>query len=79
MTGKTRRRLALLFRMTCWNANSSIAHAVVDVPARQVNCQKSGCLNLQTTAVYTTAAGLEARDFLARMWEREGNSGGSGA
>ena len=37
-----------------------------------------GHANLQTTAVYTTAAGLEARDFLARMWEREGNSGGSG-
>ena len=39
-----------------------------------------GHANLQTTAVYTTAAGLEARDFLARMWwEREGNSAGSGA
>ena len=38
-----------------------------------------GHANLQTTAVYTTAAGLEARDFLARMWEREGNSGGFGA
>ena len=38
-----------------------------------------GHADLQTTAVYTTAAGLEARDFLARMWEREGNSGGSGA
>ena len=37
-----------------------------------------GHANLQTTAVYTTAAGLEARDFLARMWEREGNSGESG-
>ena len=34
--------------------------------------------NLQTTAVYTTAAGLEAQDFLASMWERDGNSGGSG-
>ena len=30
-----------------------------------------GHANLQTTAVYTTAAGLEARNFLARMWERE--------
>ena len=37
-----------------------------------------GHANLQTTAVYTTASGLEAREFLARMWEREGNSGGSG-
>ena len=34
--------------------------------------------NLQTTAVYTTAAGLEAREFLAKMWEKEGNSGGTG-
>ena len=34
-----------------------------------------GHSNLQTTAVYTTVAGLEARDFLARMWERKGNSG----
>ena len=34
--------------------------------------------NLQTTAIYTTAAGLEARDFLARMWQREENSGGAG-
>ena len=38
-----------------------------------------GHANLQTTAIYTTAAGLEARDFLARMWEREANSAGSGA
>ena len=38
-----------------------------------------GHANLQTTAVYTTAVGLEARDFLARMWEREENSGGFGA
>ena len=37
-----------------------------------------GHADLQTTAVYTTAVGLEARDFLARMWEREGSSGGSG-
>ena len=28
-----------------------------------------GHANLQTTAIYTTAAGLEARDFLARMWD----------
>ena len=38
-----------------------------------------GHANLQTTAIYTTAAGLEARDFLSRMWEREENSGGSNA
>ena len=38
-----------------------------------------GHANLQTTAVYTTAAGFEARDFLARMWETEANSAGSGA
>ncbi len=30
----------------------------------------------QTTAIYATAAGLEARDFLARAWEREEYSGG---
>ena len=35
--------------------------------------------HLQTTGVYTTAAGLKARGFLARMWEREANSAGSGA
>ena len=36
-----------------------------------------GHANLQTTAIYTTAAGLEAREFLTRMWEREANSAGS--
>ena len=34
--------------------------------------------NLQTTAIYTTAAGLEARDFLARMWDQKADSAGSG-
>ena len=34
--------------------------------------------NLQTTAIYTTAVGLEARDFLARMWDPAANSAGSG-
>ena len=34
--------------------------------------------NTQTTAIYTTAAGLEVRDFLARMWKREGNADRSG-
>ena len=38
-----------------------------------------GHANLQTTTVYTTAAGLEAREFLSRIWEREGNSDGSGS
>ena len=38
-----------------------------------------GHANLQTTAIYTTAAGFEARDFLARMCEREANSAGPGA
>ncbi len=38
-----------------------------------------GHANLPTTAIYTTAAGLEARDFLGLMWEREANSAGSGA
>ena len=38
-----------------------------------------GHANLQTTAIYTTAAGLEARDFLARMWDQKANSAGSGA
>ena len=37
-----------------------------------------GHANLRTTAIYTTAAGLEARDFLAKTWEREANSAGSG-
>ena len=32
---------------------------------------------ITTTAVYTTAAGLEAREFLARMWAQEPNSPGS--
>ena len=36
-----------------------------------------GHANLLTTEVYTTAAGLEARDFLARMWAQEPNSAGS--
>ena len=38
-----------------------------------------GHANLQTTAIYTTAAGLEARDFLARMWDQKADSAGSGA
>ena len=38
-----------------------------------------GHANLQTTATYTTVADLEARGFLAKMWERKGNSAGSGA
>ena len=38
-----------------------------------------GHANLKTTAIYTAAAGPEARDFLARMWEREANSAGPGA
>ena len=38
-----------------------------------------GHANLQTTAIYTTAAGLEARDFLARMWDQKAESAGSGA
>ena len=36
-----------------------------------------GHADLQTATVFTTAAGLEARDFLARMREREANSAGS--
>ena len=38
-----------------------------------------GHANLQTTAIYTTAAGLEARGFLARMWDPKADSAGSGA
>ena len=38
-----------------------------------------GHANLQTTAIYATAAGLEARDFLARMWDPKADSAGSGA
>ena len=38
-----------------------------------------GHANLQTTAIYTTAAGLEERDFLARMWDQKADSAGSGA
>ena len=34
--------------------------------------------NLQTTPVYAIVAGLKARDVLAKTWEREGNSAGSG-
>ena len=37
-----------------------------------------GHVNLQTTAIYTTAAGLEARDFLARMWDQKADSAGYG-
>ena len=38
-----------------------------------------GHANLQTTAIYTTAADLEARDFLARMWDQKADSAGSSA
>ena len=38
-----------------------------------------GHANLQTTAVYTTAACLKALDFPPRMWKREANSAGAGA
>ena len=38
-----------------------------------------GHANLQTTAIYTTAADLKARDFLARMWDQKADSAGSGA
>ena len=34
-----------------------------------------GHANLPTTAIYTTAAGLEARGFLARMWGKRGEFG----
>ena len=56
----------------------SIATVATGVPLSTIAAALEHA-NLQTTAVYTTAAGLEARDFLARMWEREGNSAGSGA
>ena len=36
-----------------------------------------GHASITTTAIYTTAAGLEAREFLARMWAQEPNSPGS--
>ena len=36
-----------------------------------------GHANLQTTAIYTATAGLEARDFLARMWDQKAESAGS--
>ena len=54
-----------------------IAAVAVGVPLPTI-AAALGHANLQTTAVYTTASGLEAREFLARMWEREENSGGSG-
>ena len=38
-----------------------------------------GHANLQTTVVYTTAADFKARNFPARMWEREATSAVSGA
>ena len=38
-----------------------------------------GHVNLQTTAIYTTAAGHKARDFLARMWDQKADSAGSSA
>ena len=38
-----------------------------------------GHANLQSTAVYSAVAGLEARDFLARMWAHEPNSASFGA
>ena len=34
--------------------------------------------NLQTIATYTTTAGLEARAFLARIWDQKADSAGSG-
>ena len=37
-----------------------------------------GHADIATTAIYTTAVGTEARDFLARMWDGEENSAESG-
>ncbi len=34
-----------------------------------------GHADIATTAIYTTAVSVEARDFLARMWAQETESG----
>ena len=54
------------------------AAVTAGVPVPTITTALGGYANLQTTAVYTIASGLKAREFLARMWEGEGNSGGSG-
>ena len=45
-----------------------IAAIAASVPL-QMTAAALGHANLQATAIYTTAAGLEARDSLARMWD----------
>ena len=58
------------------HAYGHIAAVAAGVPLPTI-AAALGHANLQTTAVYTTAAGLKARDFLARMWAQEPNSAGS--
>ena len=51
-----------------------IAAITVGVPLPTI-MTALGHANLQTTAVYTTAAGLKARDLLPWMWEKRGEFG----
>ena len=68
----------LLRALKCVHALRSASAKAAGVPLPTI-AAALGHANLQTTAVYITAAGREARDFLVRMWERVGNSGGSSA
>ena len=52
------------------------AHGISGVPLPTI-AAALGHASITTTAVYTTAADLEAREFLARMWAQEPNSAGS--
>ena len=52
------------------------AYGIAGVPLPTI-AAALGHASITTTAIYTTAAGLEAREFLARMWAQEPNSPGS--
>ena len=63
-------------RIAAIMTNTGIAAVSAGVPLPTI-AAALGHASITTTAIYTTAAGLEAREFLARMWAQEPNSPGS--
>ena len=57
---------------------SGIAAASAGMPLPTI-AAVLGHADIATTAIYATTVGTEARDFLARMWDRESEFVGLGA